>query len=62
MNIEGLKCKLQNRDFLDLLEKNEVMFLVESWMGLEKFEIRGNKSSIKGCCKMEKSRRVGGIC
>jgi len=39
-----------------------MMFLVESWMGLEKFEIRVNKSSIKGCCKMEKSRRVGGIC
>ena len=40
-----------------------MMFLVENWMGLEKFEIRGNKSSIKGCCKMyEKSTMVGGIC
>jgi hypothetical protein len=44
------------------LEKNKIMFLVENWMELEKFEIRVNKNFIKGCCKMEKSRRVGGIC
>jgi hypothetical protein len=36
---------------------------VESLMGLEEFEIRRNKSSVRGCCMMyEKSKRIGGIC
>jgi hypothetical protein len=44
------------------LEENEMMVLVESWTGLEKYEIRGYKSSVKSRYKIRKnSRRVGSI-
>jgi len=44
IDIEGLKSKLKNTCLLDLLRKNDMMHLAESCRGLEKFEIKGNKS------------------
>jgi hypothetical protein len=60
INTEGLKSQLHNRDFLDLLEENEMMVLAESWTGLEKYKIRGYKSFVKSRYKIKRYRRIPG--
>jgi len=52
VHLVGFAIEIQNRDFCRFAGKNEMMFLMENGMGLEKFEIGGNKSSIRGCCMM----------
>jgi hypothetical protein len=47
INIEGLKRKINNNDFLDLLKTNDVFGLVESWAGFEVCNIKGYTSYIK---------------
>jgi hypothetical protein len=41
LNIEGLKNKLGNNDFLALLEAHDIFGIAESWAGFKKFDVRG---------------------
>jgi hypothetical protein len=44
------------------LEKNEMICLVNSWTGLQKYEISGYKCFIKGRCKMIRyGKNPGGL-
>jgi len=60
INIEGLKSKSQNRNCSGLLEQNKMLGTAESWIGLEKCEIRGYKTFNKSRCKLTTHRRNPG--
>jgi hypothetical protein len=56
-NIEGLKRKINNKDFLDLLKANDIFGLAESWARFETCNIKGYTSYIKGRNKTARFRR-----
>jgi len=60
INIEGLKSISQNRNCSGLLEQNKMLVTAESWIGLEKCEIRGYTTSNKSKCKLTRHRRNSG--
>jgi hypothetical protein len=60
INIEGLKRKINNKDFLDLLKAN-VFGLAESWARFETYNMEGYTRYIKGRNKTAKfGRKPGG--
>jgi hypothetical protein len=62
INIECLKSKSQNRNCSGLLEQNKMLGTAESWIGLEKCEIRGYKTFNKRRCKLTRyGRNPGGL-
>jgi hypothetical protein len=62
INIEGLKSKINNENFSDLLQTNHVFDLAESWAGFETYNIKGYTSYIKGRNEITRFRRnLGGL-
>jgi len=60
INTESLTSKSQNRNCSGLLEQNKMSSTAESWIGLEKCEIRGYKTFNKSRCKSTRHRRNPG--
>jgi len=60
INTEGLKSKSQNRNCSGLLEQNKMLGTAESWIVLEKCEIRGYKTFNKSRFKLTRHRRNPG--
>jgi hypothetical protein len=48
LNIEGLKNKLGNNDFLALLAACDIFGIAEIWAGFDKFDVGGCISYVKG--------------
>jgi hypothetical protein len=57
LNIEGLRNKLGNNDFLALLAAHDIFGIAESWAGFEKFDVRGYTGYVKGRGRIEKFGR-----
>jgi hypothetical protein len=60
INIEGLNSISQNRNYSGLLEQNKMLVTAESWIGLQKCEIRRYKTSNRSRCKLTRHRRNPG--
>jgi hypothetical protein len=54
LDIEGLRNKLGNNDFLALLAAHDVFGITESWAGFEKSDVRGYVGYVKGRGKIAK--------
>jgi hypothetical protein len=48
LNIEGLRNKLGDNDFLALLAAHDIFGIAGSWAGFEKFDVRGYTGYVKG--------------
>lgn len=59
--MEGLRNKLVNKYFLDLLGCLDIFGITESWLGREVREIKGYISYLKERCKIaEYGKKAGG--
>jgi hypothetical protein len=61
INIDGLKRKINNKNFLDLLKTNYAFGLAESSTGFETYNIKGYTSYIKGRNKTASFGRTPGL-